>query len=75
MKMVPVVSSSIAGVGYDSTRERLCVQFQTGKCYEYAGVPEGQFVAIITAESHGKTFHELVKKGGYSYKEIKLDQI
>ncbi len=75
MKMIPVVSSNIATVGYDSSTERLCVQFNGGKCYEYTGVPSGTFVDLVTAESHGKAFNALIKNSGFAFREIKLEDV
>ncbi len=75
MNLKPVVSSNIAGIGYDKEESRLCVQFQGGKCYEYAGVPLETFVDLITANSHGKVFNKLIKNGGFEFKQIGLDEI
>lgn len=75
LQMKPVVSSNIATVGYDAEEKRLCVQFQTGQCYEYTGVPSETFIKLITAKSTGKALDEHIKKGGFKSKEIKLEEI
>ena len=75
ISMKPVVSSNIATVGFDADKKRLCVQFQTGQCYEYTDVSSETFVKFITAQSTGKAFNELIKKGGFKFKQIELDEI
>ena len=75
LEMKPVVSSNIAGIGYDKEESRLCIQFQNGKCYEYAGVPAEAFVDLITAKSTGKAFHALIKNGGFEFKQIELSDV
>lgn len=75
IQMKPVVSSNIATVGYDKDKKRLCVQFQTGKCYEYTGVDSETFIKLITAKSTGKALNEHIKKGGFKFKEIKLEDV
>ena len=75
LQLKPVVSSNIAGIGYDKEKSRLCIQFQSGKCYEYAGVPSETFVDLITAESTGKSFNTLIKNGGFEFKQIELSDV
>ncbi len=75
ISMKPVVSSNISTVGFDAGKKRLCVQFQTGKCYEYTDVSSETFVKLITAQSTGKSFSELIKKGGFKFKQIKLEDV
>lgn len=71
----PVVSSNIASVGFDKEKNRLCIQFQNGKCYEYTGVPQEIYVDLMTAESHGKVFNKLIRNKGFGDKQIELDEI
>ena len=75
MEMKPVVSSNIGTIGYDKEKSRLCVQFQSGKCYEYTGVSLETFVDVITANSTGKAFNRLIRNGGFEFKQIELDEI
>ncbi len=75
LHLKPVVSSNIASVGYDKEKSRLCIQFQSGKVYEYAGVSPETFVDVITAESTGKVFNTLIKNGGFEYKQIELEDV
>ncbi len=73
--MKPFISSNIATVGFDPDKKRLCVQFQTGKVYEYTGVAPDTFVKLTTAKSTGKAFNELIKGGGFKFKEIELEDV
>ncbi len=75
MNLKPVVSSNIGTIGYDKEKNRLCIQFQNGKCYEYTDVPQETFVDVITAESMGKAFNTLIKNGGFEYKQIELEDV
>ncbi len=75
LHLKPVVSSNIASIGFDKEKNRLCVQFQSGKCYEYTGVPPETFVDVITAESTGKAFNKLIRNGGFEYKQIELEDV
>ncbi len=50
--MVPVKSSNIAAVGYDTSGLR--VQFKDGATYVYAGVPADLHANLMGAESVGK---------------------
>jgi len=75
MRLLPIRSSMIATIGFDPSLEKLVVQFQNGKVYEYNGVPEGTFVAILTdEESHGKAFVRLVRSKAFPFKEVKLNE-
>jgi len=57
---VEVGSSNIASVGYHDGK--LFVEFKrSGAVYEYRGVPEDVYQALINAESVGKFFHRNVK--------------
>lgn len=71
MRLIPVQSSMLAMVGYNSSTETLVAQFnKDGKIYRYKGVPEGVFVSVITAESQGQAFDQFIKRGGYFFEQI-----
>lgn len=71
MRMIPIRSKMLAGLGYDPGTETLVAQFNGGKLYRYDGVPPDTFVAIITdKESHGKAFNEKVKNVAFPYEEV-----
>ncbi len=69
MSRTPVQSTSIRSLGYDATRRVLEVEFRRGAVYEYAGVPPRVFEALLTAESVGQTFMELVRDR-YDYERV-----
>lgn len=52
MERIPVSSSNLASVGYqDGILE---VAFKSGSVYQYTGVPESVYEALMSAPSHGK---------------------
>ncbi|HEY3439462.1 MAG TPA: KTSC domain-containing protein [Paludibaculum sp.] len=61
-KRAPVVSSSIAVVGWKSGT--LTVEFRNGGVYEYSGVPASVYEAFISSGSKGRFFRTMVK-GAY----------
>lgn len=68
MERVPVVSSNLAGVGYEDGI--LEVAFKTGSVYQYDAVPTEVHAGLMAAPSHGQYFDRFVKKGGYNYRRI-----
>lgn len=70
MKMIPVSSSNLASVGYDSTTRTLRVEFKSGAVYEYSDVPEAAYQGLMDASSKGSYFHQNIKDR-YSYSKIR----
>ncbi|CAG1769284.1 hypothetical protein BAC3_00170 [uncultured bacterium] len=66
MKRIPVSSSNIAAIGYDSNTQTLEVEFNSGSIYQYFDVPQTIYEALINAESVGKCFIGQIK-GYYRY--------
>jgi chloramphenicol O-acetyltransferase len=60
----------ISHKGYGEVSE-LTVKFTNGSMYSYEGVPVSVVLSLISADSIGKAFHQLIKKGGYAYKKVK----
>ena len=56
IKLTPVKSSSIAGVGYDAKRQTMAVQFKSGSTYHYSGVSAAAHLSLVSAKSIGKQF-------------------
>jgi hypothetical protein len=52
----PVVSRSIASIGYDPQRRVLDVEFQSGAIYRYLQVPREVANRFLEAESKGRYF-------------------
>lgn len=70
MQFTSVSSSNIAAIGYDSASRKLVMKFLNGTTYEYSGVPENVYRALMSASSHGKYFDANINKGGYSCRQI-----
>jgi len=62
MKRTAVVSSNLAGVGYDAATRVLEVQFKGGGIYRYEGVAPEEHAELMAAESVGKCFAAGIKK-------------
>jgi hypothetical protein len=61
MNRVPVESSSIKSVGYESDTETLSVEFCSGAVYEYAGVSQFTYDSFMASESKGHFFAVFVR--------------
>ena len=61
MDRIQVVSSNLASVGYDKNQNILEIEFKSGSVYQYDGVPERIFVALLQAPSKGKFFWSYVR--------------
>ena len=69
MTRVPVNSSNLADVGYDSSTQTLEVGFKNGRIYQYFDVPEQIHAGLIGAESPGGYLSREVK-GKYRYARV-----
>jgi len=67
--MIPVSSSNLASVGYDSETQTLRIEFGSGGVYEYHNVPEAEYQGLMSASSKGSYFHQNIKDR-YSYSKI-----
>jgi hypothetical protein len=67
---VPVTSSNLVSVGYDSEEMMLEVAFKSGSIYRYSNVPMNVHVALMVAESKGKFFHQHIRKA-YQFERLK----
>jgi hypothetical protein len=70
MQMVPVSSSNLDSVGYDSMTRTLRIEFKSGAVYEYSAVPESEYQGLMGASSKGSYFHQNIKDR-YSYGRIR----
>lgn len=57
----PVVSQSIAAIGYDDDAEVLEVEFVSGAVYRYRGVSQEMFETFRQAPSKGAYFNHHIK--------------
>ncbi len=72
MAFVPVISAALTAVNFDRRAGRLVIQFGE-KFYEYTGVPGDVVLDFMFADSIGSEFDKLVKKGGFSFRQITAD--
>ncbi len=68
MERIPVSSSNLASVGYqDGILE---VAFKSGSVYQYTGVSESVYEALMSAPSHGKFFAAFIRNN-YPYRQVR----
>lgn len=67
MQMISVSSSNISSIGYENGI--LYVAFNNGALYSYSGVPEFEYLNLMSAFSHGKYLAAHIK-GVYPYRRI-----
>ena len=60
-ELTAVKSSTISHVGYDKASSTLTIRFTHGGTYNYPGVPESAYEALLAAESIGKHFHANIR--------------
>ena len=59
--MVQVESEAIDEIAYDARRSILFVRFAHGGWYRYFEVPPEIHEAFVSADSHGRFFHEHIR--------------
>ena len=69
MERVPLSSSSLRSVGYDSDAKLLEVEFRSGALYHYEGVPDWLVEALMAARSKGRYF-ELRIRDRYPFRRV-----
>jgi len=70
MNRIPVVSSNISSVGYDSENQILEIEFRESKLvYQYFRVPMQVYNEFIRSDSLGKYFNQKIKDI-YRYTQI-----
>ena len=73
---VPVTSSNIVALGYEAGK--LYARFRGGT-YEYDDVPPEVFdrLLAVDADPHGSVgsaFNEMVKRAGFPYRKLELEE-
>ena len=56
-----VSSSNVRSIGYEATSSTLEVEFNSGSLYQYSGVPEAIYAALIRAASKGSYLNNHIK--------------
>lgn len=69
MERIPVSSSSIASVGYDSATRVMEIEFTGGAVYQYFDVPSEEYDSFLASDSKGKFFNSQIK-GRYQYTQL-----
>ena len=69
MNRIPVSSSNISSIGYDSSSNILEVAFNSGGVYQYSNVPNNVYLSLMNASSKGGYLAQNIK-GRYPYRQI-----
>lgn len=69
MERVPVVSSNIRSVGYESGSLTLEVEFNSGSVYQYFDVPAQKYEGLMNAASKGRYLNRNIKG---RYRDIRV---
>lgn len=70
MQRIPVSSSDLRSVGYDSSSKILEIEFLSGGIYQYKNVPNSVYDGLMKEFSHGKYYHAFIKNA-FPCKKIK----
>lgn len=70
MDRIAVSSSNIRSIGYEASSLTLEVEFKSGSVYQYIGVPQNEYEALLNASSVGRHLNSNIKER-YRYKEIR----
>lgn len=70
MQRTPVSSSNLRSVGYDPATRTLEIEFINGRIYQYSGVPQNVYEALMAAESHGRYFNGHIR-GAFPYRQVR----
>lgn len=69
MNRIPVTSSNVASIGYDSKTQTLEVEFKNGSIYQYFDIPQPVYEQFMSADSIGKYLSAHIK-GSYRYARV-----
>lgn len=72
MTRLAVSSSSIKSIGREDGV--LEIEFKDGRLYQYPGVSDAEFQALIAAPSIGKHFHQHIR-GKYSHVRVEPEPV
>lgn len=70
--MIPVLSSDIAGWGYDPVNFKMKIQFTNGRVYLYENVSPIEFEALTLAQSKGSAFWAFIRRNPVAHPFIRL---
>lgn len=69
MERIPVDSSNLKAVGYDSSSAVLEIEFNDGSAYQYFDVPQYEYDGLMSADSKGKYANQNIYK---NYRQNKI---
>lgn len=72
IKLNPVLSSNISGIGYSESNKLLSVMFRGGSKYLYENVEKSVYITIVNSESIGSALNECIIRNKEKYKYHKL---
>ncbi|MDO4036095.1 KTSC domain-containing protein [Clavibacter michiganensis] len=72
MNRIPVTSSNLSAIGYDSVTKTLEIAFKKGGVYQYVDVPKSVYDGLMSASSHGRFFDVNIKKAGYAVRKMSV---
>ena len=61
VRRTPVSSSNLVSVGYDAASETLEMEFHGARLYQYAGFPQHEYDAFMSASSLGSHFYHHIR--------------
>lgn len=70
INIIPVRSSNLNAVGYDSINHILTIRFNNGTVYEYYRVPMHTYTGLMSAGSKGSYHHRNIR-GHFKYRRIR----
>lgn len=68
IKMIPVISSNVASMGYDEETRKLLVKFLSGVMYEYSDVPPEKWEGLKGTSVGSYLHREII--GHYACEKI-----
>lgn len=69
MNWIPVSSSNLSAVAYDSSSQTLYIQFRSSGTYAYYNVPASVYDGLMNAASHGQ-YHAAFIKNSHGYSKV-----
>ncbi|MGX6426495.1 KTSC domain-containing protein [Lactiplantibacillus argentoratensis] len=65
MNLIPVISSDLSEVGYNTSTQQLEIVFNSGGVYLYSDVTSDEYQGLMNASSKGRYFHASIKHHPY----------
>ena len=69
MDRIPVSSSMMLSIGYDTGSQTLEIEFNNGTVYQYFSVPDYTYESFINSGSKGQFFHQNINNS-YPYSRV-----